>query len=124
MIEHDNVTRFYTGGMGAFDQTFSSVVRIAKRKNKKIKLILVKPYFSNEMNRNKEYYESDFDDVIVPEELFGMHPKGAIAKRNRWMVEHCDMVIGCVYKDHGGAYEAVRYAERLEKLHINISDAK
>lgn len=57
IMEH-GITTFYTGGMGQFDAQFASAVRAAKVKHKQIKLVLVKPYFSNELNNSKEYYEA------------------------------------------------------------------
>lgn len=54
-----------------------------KKKYPTIKLILVLPYITNELNENKEYYISTFDDVIIPEELMGVHYKAAIEKRNQ-----------------------------------------
>lgn len=38
---------FYTGAMGEFDSLFSSSVRNAKKAYPHIKLICVKPYFTN-----------------------------------------------------------------------------
>ena len=93
LITNKEVTEFWTGGMGNFDGSFASAVRALKRKYPDIKLILIKPYFSNELNTNKEYYEFTYDDVVIPDVLAGVHPKSAITKRNRWMVENSDFIV-------------------------------
>ena len=49
LIEKHNVNTFFTGGIGAFDNLFSSAVRRAQNTYSDIKLILVKPYFSAEL---------------------------------------------------------------------------
>ena len=49
---------FYTGAMGEFDSLFSSAVRSAKKAYPHIKLICVKPYFTNDINTNREPYTS------------------------------------------------------------------
>ena len=91
-------TVFYTGAMGEFDRVFISAVRAAKRRYPALglRLICVKPYLTNEMNTHKAQYDALYDDVLVPEELMGLHYKRAIPARNRWMVDRSDMVIGYV----------------------------
>ena len=82
---------FYTGAIGEFDSLFSSAVRKAKKVYPHIKLICVKPYFTNDINTNEEYYTALYDDIIIPDELAGIHPKAAIKSRNRWMIDHSDI---------------------------------
>lgn len=53
LVREQEVTVFMTGGMGDFDSMFCQAVREIKAQNKEIKLILVKPYFSNELNTNR-----------------------------------------------------------------------
>lgn len=111
---------FYTGGMGEFDSLFSSAVRKAKKSCPSIKLICVKPYMTKEINESKDYYAAIYDDVIIPQELMGIHYKKAITARNRWMIENSDIVISYTIRDHGGAYTALKYAEQNKKIIIYI----
>lgn len=111
---------FYTGAMGDFDSLFSSAVRKAKATYSNIKLICVKPYMTADINENKEYYECSYDDVIVPDELAGIHFKAAIKARNRWIVDQSDIVIGYSIRDYGGASTAIEYAKKLNKFVILI----
>jgi len=123
IIESDDCFRFLVGGMGDFDALCSSAVRKAKRiyPNKKISLELILPYLTQELNDNKTFYESSYDDVIVPIELAGVHYKSAIGKRNRWMVENSDWLVAFVYRDFGGAYTTLRYAERKGLNILNLA---
>ena len=120
LIEHEGVTLFMTGGIGQTDGKFSSVVRELKHSYKQIELVLVKPYFSGELNTNKEYYEIMYDDVIIPDELAGCHYKSAITKRKRWMIDRSDFIIDCTYRDFGGAVDAIKYAKRTNKTVLEI----
>ena len=90
IINTDDSFRFLVGGMGEFDGMCSSAVRRAKRKypNTEIRLELVLPYLTQELNDNKLYYETSFDDVVIPIELAGVHYKSAITKRtaNLWIL--------------------------------------
>ena len=111
---------FYTGAMGDFDSLFSSAVRSAKKVYPHIKLIGVKPYFTNDINTDKDYYAALYDDIIIPDELAGIHPKAAIKARNRWMIDNSDIVLIYTVRNFGGAYEAKRFAERNGKRLIKI----
>lgn len=124
LIKQENVTLFYIGGMGEFDKIFSSTVRGLKRSFPDIKLVLVKPYFSNELNTNKEYYENTYDGIYIPEESATTFHKKAITVRNRWMVDNADFIISGVYKDYGGAYDAVRYAQQNKKIVFKLFEFK
>ena len=106
--------------MGDFDSLFSSAVRSAKKVYPHIKLIGVKPYFTNDINTDKDYYAALYDDIIIPDELAGIHPKAAIKARNRWMINNSDIVLIYTVRNYGGAYEANRYAERKNKAIIII----
>lgn len=122
MAIKDSCELFYTGAMGEFDSLFSSVVRRAKRTYPYIKLICVKPYMTNDINKGRDYYSTLYDDVIIPDELAGIHYKAAIKARNRWMIDHSELVIVYMIREHGGAYEAKRYAERRSKHIIVIGE--
>lgn len=122
MAIKDGCELFYTGAMGEFDSLFSSAVRRAKIAHPHIKLICVKPYMTNDINTDRGYYAAMYDDVIIPDELAGIHYKAAIKVRNRWIIDHSDMVIVYTIREHGGAYEAKSYAERQSKHIIAIGE--
>ena len=114
LSEGENEFCFLVGGMGQFDGMCAAAVRKAKRlfPDKSITLSLVLPYFKQELNDDKDYYQQMFDEVYVPIELAGVHPKLAITKRNRLMVEQSQYLIAYVHRDFGGAYATLKYAQR------------
>lgn len=75
----------------------------------------MKPYPTVELNAEREFYAAEYDDVWIPSELLGMHPKGAIVMRNRIMINQSDLVIVYIKHEFGGAYQALRYAQRNGK---------
>ena len=113
---------FYTGGMGDFDRLFESALHKFRTKHAKsdFKIILIKPYFSNELNTNREYYKSMYDEIIIPDIVQKVHYKSAVTVRNRWMVDMSDLIIAYVTHSYGGAYSALKYAEKKNKEIINI----
>ena len=80
----------------------------------------MKPYFTNNLNANGEYYAFLYDDVIIPDKLADVHPKVAIKYRNRWMIDHSDIILVYTKRTYGGAYEARKYAERIGKEVVYI----
>lgn len=82
--------------------------------------ICVLPYPISDM----ESYEKYYDKVIIPEFVEKSHPKGAITKRNRWMVENCDLLVCYVEEMKGGAYKAMKYAKSLGKKTVNLAQNK
>ena len=72
-----------------------------------------------------------YDSIIVPDELADVHPKQAIRLRNRWMVDHSDVIFSYVDNRSGGAYEALKYAAckgkniyNMGKIFFKIKDFK
>lgn len=109
---------FLIGRSGEFDKYAASLI---KRKQKEIgkennDITLVLPYTVADI----KYYEEYYDSIIIPESVYGVHPKSAITLKNRWMIEQSDLVIVYVEHDSGGAHTAMKYAERLNKKIINI----
>ena len=104
--------------MGDFDSLFSSAVRRAKKTYPHIKLICIKPYFTNDINTNRDYYTALYDDIIIPDELAGIHYKAAIKARNRWMIDNSEIILIYTIRNYGGAYDALKYAERKGKCII------
>ena len=64
--------------------------------------------------------ESYYDEVQICSESAQAHPKAAISIRNRAMIDKSDLVICCIEHNSGGAYMAVKYAQKLGKPIINL----
>ena len=113
---------FYTGAIGNFDELFSSAVRRLKKEYPNIKLVCVKPYMTKDINTYGDYLYKLYDDIIVPTELADIHYKTVIHKRNQWIVDNSSVIIGYIKRDCGGAYKALKYAEKQKKYIVFISN--
>lgn len=122
LLQNKSLVVFLIGRNGEFDEYAASVIKRAQRRvrNDNSDLSLVLPYEV----ANLQYYEKYYDSIIIPEAVNGVHPKSAIVLKNRWMVEQSDLVIVCVERNKGGAYEAMKYAQSLNKEIINIYEYK
>ena len=118
MLEENENLEIYIGRNGEFDVFAASVLRRVKRKSgDRVFINLVIPYTVKDL----EYFETYYDDVILPYGAESVYPKAAIAKRNLWMVDKSDLVICYVKRHSGGAYKAVKYALRKNKRVLNLA---
>ncbi len=118
LIKKKSYVSFLIGRNGEFDEYAASVIkRVQKefgKENNDVNLVL--PYSVTKI----EYYEKYYDSIIIPEAVYGAHPKLAITLKNRFMIEQSDLVIVYVERDKGGAYMALQYAKKLNKDIINL----
>lgn len=121
LIEKKPYVIFLIGRNGEFDEYAASIIKSAQHKYGIVnsELTLVLPY----MVADIFYYQDYYDSIHLPDCVESAHPKSAITKRNRWMVERADLVIVDVEKSQGGAYTAMRYAEKLHTRVINLADS-
>lgn len=86
-------------------------------------LVWVMPYPKAEYEDNTESFDSYYDEVEVCQESCSAHFKAAIAIRNNSMIERSDLVVAYVERKSGGAYRALKYAEKTNKKIINIAES-
>ena len=105
LLRTKEYVEFYLGRNGDFDILAASVI---KRLHKNYRddnsaMILVLPY----PVKDYEYYEEYYNEIIIPDELHGVHPKAAITERNRWMVTNTDVLIAYTRNESGGTAACV-----------------
>lgn len=110
-------TIFYDGDSGSFDKKCRDIVIKLKTKYPYIKLIkILKYYHYNNNNKLSEFY----DDSIYPD-IENCHYKKIITYRNRWMVEHSDIIVSHIEETYkSGAYNTIKYALKINKPIIFI----
>ena len=118
LLSQKEYVEFYIGRNGDFDILAASVIKRLQKAvgTENSSLILVLPYH----NKDEEYYENYYDEICFPIEE-NNHFKSAITKRNQWMIEQADFVIGYVERPSGGAAKALRYAEQHGIKTINLA---
>ena len=114
----------YVGEDGDFDSLCAARVKRLKENHPEnsIRLILALPYMRERINRNRGFYTSFYDEIVVPHEAYGAYSKGAFSLCNRWKVDRSDFVISFVTKSFGRAFETVKYAEKKGRNVINIGN--
>jgi hypothetical protein len=122
LLGRKEYVEFLVGRNGEFDQLVSSSVRIAKRemRDDNSSLTLVLPYPTAEYMKNQESFDAYYDTIELCEDSDKTHFKGAIQKRNQCMIDRADLIVVYVNHPSGGAYRAMRYAEKREKAILNL----
>ena len=123
LSEHEYVD-FLVGRDGEFDQFASSaVLRVRKQyRDDNSSLILVLPYARAEYLNNEESYHDYYSDVEISYAASVAHPKAAFQIRNREMVDRADLVLCCIEREKGGAWQTVQYAIKQGKTIINLAE--
>ena len=93
----------------------------AEDPEKDIQLCLVIPYFSGKLNADRSFFQSLYDEILMPDGVEYAHYKAAISKRNRWMVDQADCLVSYIIRQYGGAYQTYRYAQRKSIPIINVA---
>ena len=121
-IRRHGFVEIYVGRNGEFDIFAASVAKRAQRAMGKecCELICVLPYPIKDI----EWYEGYYDRVTIPEGIEKCHPKGAITKRNRWMVEEADLLIVYADREEGGTAYTLKHAQAMGKPAINLATAE
>ena len=95
LLEKHEYIEFYVGKNGEFDELAASAVRRLKSEwSAFCSLTLVLPYEI----ANLDLIEKSYDEVIMPND-YKCHYKAAIEKRNRWLAENCDLMIGYIKRE-------------------------
>ena len=81
-----------------------------------IRVYVVLAYLPTE----KSEYD-DMEDTMYPENEG--HPKFAIERRNRWMIDHADYCLCYINHTWGGAYKFAKLEKRCGTTVINIGNA-
>ena len=114
-----NQVDFYIGGYGSFDSFALKCARRYKEYHEKAKLVFITPYLGKWLNERSDIFQKYYDEIVYPE-IEHVPPKFAIIKRNEWMVDQADYIIGYVRTHCGGAYRMLLYAHKHKKPYINL----
>lgn len=122
ILNENEYTEFLVGREGEFDILVSSVIRrvVKSCRYGNSSLILVMPYMKSEYRNNERSFHDYYDEIEVCQESEKVHFKSAITVRNMTMIKRSDLVICCIEHEYGGAYTAMKYAEKQSIEVINI----
>lgn len=123
LIATHEYVQFLVECNGAFDQGVASAVRRVKKRYREdnSSLVLVLPYDNAVYRNNRASFEEYYNDIEISAAAVNAHPKDAIQKRNREMVDRADLVIGYVTHRTGGAWKTIPYAVKKGVEVVNLA---
>ena len=117
----DNAVEFYLGGYGRFDAFAYQCCKNFAETHKNASLVFVTPYITEEYQRNHlTEIKNKYHSRISPE-IENVPKRFAITYRNRYVAEKTDLIVCCVRREYGGAFQAIKYAKGKGKRIINIA---
>ena len=124
LLKEKAYIEFLVGRDGEFDQIVSSTVRRCKRaiREDNSALVWVLPYVTAEYRDNVDAFRAYYDEIEVCGTSAGTHFKGAFQTRNREMVDRSDLVVFCIQRESGGAWQTMKYAKKQGTPYLNIND--
>ena len=111
------VTEFIVGNYGGFDRMAAKAVIAAKERHSDIKLVMLIPYHPAE--RPVEM-PSGFDNSFYPPGMEKVPRRFAIVRANRYMVEHVDYLIACVWHPASNARNLLEYGQKKAVPFTNL----
>jgi len=117
LIETKQVSNFYVGNNGGFDQMVYSTLKKLKQQYPHISFSVVLAYFPT---KKEEYSYYEENETMVPDGVENGPLRFAISRRNNWLIEQADYVITHVTHSWGGAAQFKEKAEKKNKIVINI----
>lgn len=123
LSEHEYV-EFLVGRNGEFDQYAASAVLRCRKKYRddNSSLVLVLPYETAEYRDNQASFEQYFSEIEISSAAATAHPKSAIQIRNHEMVDRADLILCCIERNSGGAWQTIKYALARGKKIINLAE--
>ncbi len=119
LIEECMVREFWVGNYGQYDKLAASIVRKLKKQYTHIKLVLVIPYLTKEINENAFEYKNKYDEIIVADIQPNTPVRYRLLKANEYMIDKCEYLLAYVKHSWGGAAKTLKYAQRKQKIIIN-----
>lgn len=107
---------FYCGGYGEFGQIASDAIDIFRKRHPDIQSekLFVTPYLTPSYLKVNKYMKEFYDGIVYPP-LENVPPKFAIARRNQWMIDRCDLLIAYMENTAGNTRKCVEYAISKQK---------
>lgn len=116
------VKKFLCGMAVGFDMEAAKAVLSLKKKYK-LELVACLPCEGQSAkfsDKNKELYDGilkECDEIIT---LAPAYVSGCMQKRDRYLVDNCDVLVCFLRRNSGGTYYTVNYAKRKDKKIIEL----
>ena len=119
ILKENNCTEVITGMALGVDQVFAQAVLELKDEGVNISLTCAIPCFNHPSkwpNSSKVLYDSILnraDNIVITTKE--EYTRSCMQKRNIWMVNKCNLLIGVWNGSSGGTFNCLQYCDRINK---------
>lgn len=121
----DGFVTFISGMAWGVDIWAAEIVLRLKAEGHPIHLIAAVPYEGFEKSWDddwKQRYHAVLSAADFVKYICDHYHRGCFQVRNEWMVERADLILCCIERKKGGAWQTVRYAMKQGKDVINLAN--
>ena len=118
LIKRENIKEFWVGNYGVFDKLSAKAVTELKREYPEIRLSLVIPYLTLEINKYKKSYYKNYDNILMADIPSKTPKKAQIIKCNQYMIKNASFLVCYVKNSWGGAVKTFEYAQKKKNMRI------
>lgn len=122
LITSEGITEFWTGNYGDFDRLSAGAVRALKDKHPEIRLVLVVPYLTADINESRDYYSESYDEIVIADMPASTPKRLGIIKANQYMVNNSEVLVCFIEHSFGGAAKTMEYAKKKGVRVVNLAD--
>ena len=125
LLTNHAFVEFLVGRDGDFDLLVSSVIRRCKRtvRADNSAHVWVLPYATAQFRDNEEFFQDYYDEIEICSNSASAHYKRAYQIRNREMADRSNLIVFCVSRKSGGAWQTMQYAQKQDIPYRNLSDS-
>ena len=116
---NQGVDEFLVGNQGQFDGMVHSCLKSLRAQYPDIRYSVVLAYLPT-----KKAEWEDMSDTMYPEGMEEVHPKFAIERRNRYLIDSADICLCYVNHTFGGAYKFARIAKKSGLQILNLGSTE
>jgi len=120
LAEENHVDRFLVGNQGSFDRmAYKALTESVIPEFPQADYRVVLAYLPSVRPLDPMYNAAK---TVYPEGLENVPPRFAISRRNRWMVDQSDIVLGYCRYSIGGTASILEYARKKKKTIVDLAE--
>lgn len=118
LIQTHEVYEFWVGNYGTFDRMCANVIEDLGKSFPHIRLCMVVPYLTKEINDNKDFYYKKYNEIIIAPTNQTTPGACRIIKCNEYMIRSSAYLVCFIIRGIGGAAKTLEFAKKQEGIVI------
>ena len=117
----EGIDEFWCCEQGNFDWLARMTMLKIKKDNPFIHLCYIPTCDIRQYSNLRQQHLNEHYEIIYTDEMVSSHPRFSITKRNQYIAKNSDVIICYITSNSGGAYNAIKIAQKFDKRIINLA---